>query len=307
MFCKAESNQIKKNKLWFCQYICTYGSILGVLPPCHFESKNVNKLSEIHKYYSLLIVSLMLVAYGYSTNGRFTETYPKFPSGTLMFTDFILSFLLTVTNLTSVILPSLLHPKVFCSFLELLYTYNNFTKSISCKSYYIIFIVGHIILFIVFCYDYYVWFYLVTLYKYRYYCFRILQNYYVFIIVFIIHMFVSTLKQRFKKINELLESVLSACTSPNMNQSKSIHLNNTRTAKQASQLYVALVQHVSLFNDGFGWQMLILAATIVTYFLNSLDLLILFGVLQKESEISGLLYELIVLTICWSVVQLVRI
>lgn len=308
MYSETENSNLKQNKPWFIQSICTYGSILGILPSCYTKSNVGKRNSKISRFYSLFLVLIILVIYTYSINGRSVDSYPKFPSGTLLFTDFILSLLLTITNIVSIIIPLFIRQETFCSFLKLFFSYNDFTKRINCTPYYIIFIIGHIVLFAVFCYDYYVWFYLVAIYKYRYYSFRLLQNYYVFMTVFIIHLFVYTLKQRFKAINELLESMLSIYVpSFNLHRPKTFHLCYVRTTRQASQLYVMLAQQVSLFNDGYGWQMLVLAATIVTHFLNSMDVLILYGVFQKETDVTGLLSELIILTICWFFVQLVRI
>lgn len=298
----------------YLQFLHNLGVILAVIPPYDYNNVPV-EINENYKSYPTFVALLMLTGYVISVIARINNSYPNLSSFTLVVTDASLSFVLTIGNLLSIIAPCLWYSKTVITFLNTFSKIDNFhglhRKKMEAKQRKNIFVellIGHSFLIILFVWDAFVWVKKLGIVAFRSYFYRDLQSYYSYIIVMIMYNFTYIIKNRFENLNVALGSDTVVSTINNINLMCSPEFNKMRAINKVRQLsmqYEMLMDQIGMFNQIFGWQILFTTATIVVGLLNTLDILISYGNFGNSHAGVGFGIELIVLSISWSLLQLV--
>lgn len=289
-------------------------AILAIAPTCIFdETKSVWKTNKMQ---GVLMGLFVLTGYVLSTAGRVTYCYPSLPTSSSVVTDALFNFVLTVANALSIIIPLTYAKTSFLKFLNAFETADSLLKGVentvrkNCKALHVKLILGHILVCILFVYDAYIWIKYLGIKRYTNYAFQNVQNYYTFIVIMMIENFLLSLRWRFRTLNELLDKLSVVDSVSNISIStelkdKITEVHPYQKLQMLSEDYKILNTQITYFNQIFGWQILFIIGTVLMGLLNTFNVLVVFGVSNSGSVVFG--YDLIILNIFWSMLQLVSI
>lgn len=237
------------------QLVFKYGNMLLILPNFHFIEKEIG-ISPLRLINSVVLMLLIVCGYLISISGRIVHVYNHGDTGPIdSFLDFSTYFLLTVTNIT-IVLDSLMKRGAWKELLKFLLAADVFVSRKEYLLYTTLFVLLHIYYFLLFFFDSYVWLNAAEAPFYKYYFFRIVQEYMCLLMVFSMGIINSMLKARFKTLNNVLMDSRKI-------KNKVIHTlqKPIKVIDNATQQYIKLYNAVMLFNRIFSWQNFL----IVTY------------------------------------------
>lgn len=307
-------DQVYRCTIKYIEPLYWLGVVLGVVPPYNFNHA-IRQRKKSNKFYASFAILILLTGYVCSTIGRIRDSYPSFSTFTLTVTDLALNVILTITNLSSIIVPSyfisatLKFLNLFSRIDHVCETYNKVIEKKAQRAMFVQLSIGHLLIMILFFWDGYVWISKTGWIQFRGYIFRDVQNYYSYVTVMIMYNFTCILRIRFKSLNKALEA--TNISNVFWDEVKIVgesclkvlpEMRSTHKLRFLAQQYEMLLEQVSTFNVIFGWQILFTTATIVVGLLNTLDILMAYGYLENSKSVQ---YELIILSALWSTLQLV--
>ncbi|KAF2893220.1 hypothetical protein ILUMI_12954 [Ignelater luminosus] len=305
----------RRSAIGFIEPLYKISVALAVAPPCCLKEHKISKW-KTNKNYGILMTLLVITGYVLSVIGRVHDCYPYFANATLVVTDALFGFVLTVANVISILIPLSYTRTNFVTFLNAFATVDDFLvrngKNVEKKYKFLVvqLIFGHVVMLTLFVYDAYVWLTSVGMKQYRNYIFRDIQSYYSSVVIMMIYNLLLSLTCRFRSLNELLDNLCPFDLMDNVNvlcelKVRVTQLQPYRRVQQISQVYEVLITQIIYFNRVFGWQILFITATIVVGLLNTLDILIVYGVFKNNHGSLTFGNDLIILSIFWSVLHFI--
>lgn len=183
------------------QLIFQYGNFLLILPKFDFEKAEII-ISPSRRFCTT--VSMLLIVFGYlmSAIGRFFSSY-TFLEAIDSFLDFCTFLLLAITNIT--IVSDTLTKRTSWEELLKFILATNVTTTRKCYLLYLnLFLLLHAYYLLLLFFDAYVWLNAAESWLYKYYCFRVVQEYICLLMVFVMAVINSMLRSRFELLNNNL-------------------------------------------------------------------------------------------------------
>ena len=272
------------NGLAYLKPLHVLGFIFG-LSPIHSVDCNV-LLSKLHKCYCIFIIFVETSCMAVSFTGRLENLYNHLvPIVALM--DGIATFMVTLSNVIFIYRACVAYPQKFARLLLILLSSDRKLvepiRNQRSKTYKFIFeiVFGHVYIISYFTYDFYFWINTIGISLYSTYFIRSLQDYLGFLIVLLLRHYALPLKYRFEVLNRHLKNNVIVVT---------IDKRNRKGAKTeletTSKIYTMLCRQVDIFNEVFGYAILLLTLNYMCQLLNSFAICIVYF-FDKNDTMNG--------------------